>query len=72
MFEGLGCAVIPLFCEPDGTFPNHEADPTVPENLAVLVEKIKETKADAGIAFDGDGDRIGVVTNTGQILLATN
>jgi phosphomannomutase/phosphoglucomutase len=68
LFEELGCEVIPLYCEVDGSFPNHEADPSREENLADLIAKVKETDADLGIALDGDGDRIGVVTASGQII----
>jgi phosphomannomutase/phosphoglucomutase len=60
--------VIPLFCEVDGNFPNHHPDPGKPENLEDLIAKVKETGADIGLAFDGDGDRVGVVTNTGSIV----
>ena len=67
-YEALGCNVIPLFCEPDGSFPNHHPDPTVPGNLKDLIAKVRETEADVGIAYDGDGDRIGAVTATGRIL----
>ena len=59
---------IPLFAESNPTFPNHHPDPCVEENLSQLKEKVKETKADCGIAFDGDGDRIGVVDNQGNFL----
>ncbi|BFM13869.1 phosphomannomutase/phosphoglucomutase [Maricurvus nonylphenolicus] len=68
LFEELGCEVIPLYCEVDGSFPNHEADPSREENLADLIAKVKETGADLGIALDGDGDRIGVVTSSGEII----
>lgn len=68
LVEELGCEVIPLFCEVDGSFPNHHPDPGKPENLASLIEKVKAEKADIGLAFDGDGDRLGVVTNTGKII----
>lgn len=68
LVEELGCEVIPLFCEVDGSFPNHHPDPGKPENLAQLIEKVKSEKADVGLAFDGDGDRLGVVTNTGKII----
>ena len=68
LFERLGAEVIPLFCELDGRFPNHHPDPTVPENLEKLVEVVREKKADFGLAFDGDSDRLGVVDNTGRIL----
>ena len=60
--------MIPLFCEVDGNFPNHHPDPGKPENLEDLIAKVKETGADLGLAFDGDGDRVGVVTNTGSIV----
>ena len=66
----LGCEVIPLYCDVDGHFPNHHPDPSKPENLATLIETIKETNADLGLAFDGDGDRLGVVTNKGKIIWA--
>lgn len=68
LYRALGCEVIELFCEVDGNFPNHHPDPTVPDNLSDLIAKVKETKADCGFAFDGDGDRLGVVTNTGEII----
>ncbi|MEO5668725.1 MAG: phosphomannomutase/phosphoglucomutase [Bdellovibrionota bacterium] len=67
-YKKLGCEVIPLFCEPDGRFPNHHPDPTVPKNLVDLQAKVLAEKADLGIAFDGDADRIGAVSATGQIL----
>jgi len=68
LLEALGCEVIPLFCEVDGNFPNHHPDPGKPENLVDLIAKVKETNADLGLAFDGDGDRVGVVTNTGTMV----
>jgi phosphomannomutase/phosphoglucomutase len=68
LIEALNCEVIPLFCEVDGNFPNHHPDPGKPENLEDLIAKVKETGADIGLAFDGDGDRVGVVTNTGSIV----
>ncbi|AZC21551.1 phosphomannomutase/phosphoglucomutase [Pseudomonas sp. MC042] len=68
LIEALNCEVIPLFCEVDGNFPNHHPDPGKPENLEDLIAKVKETGADLGLAFDGDGDRVGVVTNTGSIV----
>ncbi|MBI2711735.1 MAG: phosphomannomutase/phosphoglucomutase [Bdellovibrio sp.] len=68
LFEKMGAEVTPLFCELDGRFPNHHPDPTVPENLTALVKMVKETKADFGLAFDGDSDRLGVVDNLGRIL----
>lgn len=60
--------LVPLFNTSDSSFPNHHPDPAVEENLTILKEKVKETKADCGIAFDGDGDRVGVITNTGKFL----
>ena len=60
--------MIPLFCEVDGNFPNHHPDPGKPENLVDLIAKVKQTNADVGLAFDGDGDRVGVVTNTGTMV----
>ena len=68
LIEALGCSVIPLFCEVDGNFPNHHPDPGKPENLVDLIAKVKAENADLGLAFDGDGDRVGVVTNTGTIV----
>jgi phosphomannomutase/phosphoglucomutase len=64
----LGVEVEPLFCEPDGRFPNHHPDPTVPDNLKALVAKVQETGAELGIALDGDADRIGVVDPRGRIV----
>ncbi|ADE56561.1 MULTISPECIES: phosphomannomutase/phosphoglucomutase [Aminobacterium] len=66
--EKLGCEVVPLFCEPDGTFPNHHPDPLKRENLTFLIEKVRQEKADLGIAFDGDADRIGVVDEKGTVI----
>lgn len=68
LIEELGCEVIPLFCEIDGTFPNHHPDPGKPKNLQDLIAAVQEHNADIGLAFDGDGDRVGVVTNTGKII----
>jgi phosphomannomutase/phosphoglucomutase len=68
LIEALGCTVIPLFCDVDGNFPNHHPDPGKPENLVDLIAKVKSENADLGLAFDGDGDRVGVVTNTGTIV----
>ena len=68
LIEALGCTVIPLYCEVDGNFPNHHPDPGKPENLVDLIAKVKEENADLGLAFDGDGDRVGVVTNSGTIV----
>jgi phosphomannomutase/phosphoglucomutase len=66
VLEALGCTVIPLFCEVDGSFPNHHPDPSKPENLEDLMGVVAANNADIGIAFDGDGDRIGVVTAGGK------
>jgi phosphomannomutase / phosphoglucomutase len=68
LLKDLGCEIDGLHTEIDGRFPNHFPDPTVPENLGDLIKRVKETGADAGIGFDGDGDRIGVVDDTGEIL----
>lgn len=68
LFEELGCQVTPLYCDLDGTFPNHDPDPTQENNLFALIEKVKEVKADIGVAFDGDGDRLVVVTAKGDII----
>ena len=68
LMRALGHEVIELFCEIDGNFPNHHPDPGKPENLRDLIETVKESKADLGVAFDGDGDRLGVVSNLGEII----
>lgn len=68
LLEEIGCSVIPLYCEVDGSFPNHHPDPGKPENLQDLIRKVQEEQADLGLAFDGDGDRLGVVTNQGEII----
>ena len=68
ILQKLGFDVDALYCEPDGRFPNHHPDPTVPENLTALVARIKETGAEIGIALDGDADRIGVVDPAGRIV----
>lgn len=68
VLEEIGCNVIPLHCEVDGNFPNHHPDPSVPENLQDLISTLKSVDADIGIAFDGDGDRLGVVTKSGEII----
>lgn len=67
-FNGLGCETIPLFCEPDGHFPNHHPDPLKRENLRFVIDAIKRYGADLGIAFDGDADRIGVVDDKGNVV----
>lgn len=68
LFDRLGVKAKYLFCESDGTFPNHHPDPTVVENIQDCIKAVKETGADLGIAFDGDADRIGVIDNTGDII----
>lgn len=68
LIEALGCKVIPLFCDVDGNFPNHHPDPGKLENLEDLIAKVKSENADLGLAFDGDGDRVGVVTNAGTVI----
>ncbi len=66
LFRALGCEVIELFSEVDGNFPNHHPDPSKPENLRDLIVALQTTGADLGLAFDGDGDRLGIVTPSGQ------
>jgi phosphomannomutase / phosphoglucomutase len=68
LLRRLGAEVVDLFCEPDGRFPNHHPDPTLPEAMDTLVAKVRETGAEVGIAYDGDADRIGVVDDAGRIL----
>ncbi|MCC6160633.1 MAG: phosphomannomutase/phosphoglucomutase [Nitrosomonas sp.] len=68
LYRRLGCEVIELFCEVDGTFPNHHPDPSVPENLQDVIRTLATTDAEIGFAFDGDGDRLGVVTKDGSII----
>jgi phosphomannomutase/phosphoglucomutase len=68
IFENLGCRVTGLYCDMDGSFPNHEADPTVLKNMADLVALVRKEKLDLGIGFDGDGDRIGVVDHEGNMV----
>lgn len=68
LYRQLGVKTIPLFCEPDGAFPNHHPDPTVSDNLGPLIEEVIASGADLGIAFDGDADRIGVVGPEGDII----
>jgi len=70
IYRALGCEVIELYCEPDGHFPNHHPDPTIEENLRDMAAKVVQTGADLGIAFDGDGDRIGVVDEKGEVIWA--
>jgi phosphomannomutase/phosphoglucomutase len=68
LFRALGCEVTELFCEVDGNFPNHHPDPAEPKNLQDLIKCVAETDCELGLAFDGDGDRLGVVTKSGQIV----
>ena len=68
LLADAGCEAEGLFCEPDGTFPNHWPDPTIPENMEALIARVAETGAAAGVAFDGDGDRIGAVDDRGRII----
>jgi phosphomannomutase/phosphoglucomutase len=68
LYRRLGCEVRELFCEVDGSFPNHHPDPSRPENLADLIAAVKQGGCELGLAFDGDGDRLGVVTREGEIV----
>jgi phosphomannomutase len=68
IFRALGCEVIELFSEVDGNFPNHHPDPSKPENLKDLIATLKSTGAELGLAFDGDGDRLGIVTQDGETI----
>ncbi|WJF89574.1 phosphomannomutase/phosphoglucomutase [Paraburkholderia bonniea] len=68
LFKALGCELVELFTEIDGTFPNHHPDPAHPENLQDVMRALRETDAEIGFAFDGDGDRLGVVTKDGQVI----
>ncbi len=68
LFKKLGCELVELYCEVDGNFPNHHPDPSKPENLQDVIRALKETDAEIGLAFDGDGDRLGVVTKDGEII----
>jgi phosphomannomutase / phosphoglucomutase len=68
LFRELGCQVIELFCEVNGEFPNHHPDPSQEKNLQQLIDKMAREKADLGIAFDGDGDRLGIITDQGEII----
>jgi phosphomannomutase/phosphoglucomutase len=68
LVKGIGCHVLPLFCDIDGNFPNHHPDPSDPKNLQDLTRTVVETRADLGLAFDGDGDRLGIVTGSGKII----
>ena len=68
LFKELGCEVIELYTEINGNFPNHHPDPSKLENLSELINKVKSTKADLGLAFDGDGDRVGLISDTGEVI----
>ncbi len=68
VLEAIGCEVAPIFCEVDGAFPNHHPDPSDPANLHDLIQMVQRLEADIGLAFDGDGDRLGVVTRAGEII----
>lgn len=68
LYANLGCEIIPLYCEVDGNFPNHHPDPSEPHNLEAMIKAVKEHQADLGLAFDGDGDRLGIVDNNGKII----
>lgn len=70
IFRELGCTVFELFCDVDGNFPNHHPDPAVEKNLQDLIAAVKQHEADIGFAFDGDADRVGVITNKGEIIAA--
>ena len=68
LLRAVGCEVIEIFCDVDGNFPNHHPDPGKEKNLVDLIEKVKEVSADVGVAFDGDGDRLGAVTSSGRLI----
>ena len=68
IYESIGCSVEELFCDVDGTFPNHHPDPSEPHNLNDVIAHLKNSEAELGFAFDGDADRLGVVTKDGQII----
>ncbi|STX28737.1 phosphomannomutase [Legionella beliardensis] len=68
LLQKLGCEVISLYCDVDGRFPNHHPDPSIEENLVTLQQTVLQNQADIGLAFDGDADRLGVVTNTGKVI----
>jgi len=68
LYRALGCEVIEMYCEVDGRFPNHHPDPTVLDNLKDIIATVKKEKADIGLAFDGDADRLGVITNAGEVI----
>ncbi|HAF43869.1 MAG TPA: phosphomannomutase/phosphoglucomutase [Gallionellaceae bacterium] len=68
LYRGIGCTVTEMFCDVDGNFPNHHPDPSDPHNLEDLIEELKSNDSELGLAFDGDGDRLGVVTKDGKII----
>ena len=68
LLRAVGCEVIEIFCDVDGNFPNHHPDPGKEKNLVDLIKKVKEASADVGVAFDGDGDRLGAVTSSGRLI----
>lgn len=68
LLQAMGCNVVPLYCEVDGNFPNHHPDPSDPHNLQDLIAAVKNKQADIGLAFDGDGDRLGIIDNNGKII----
>lgn len=68
VLRGIGAEVVPIFCEPDGTFPNHHPDPVVEKYMAQLIARVKAEGADCGIGLDGDGDRLGVVDENGRLM----
>lgn len=68
LYRTLGCEVVELFCDVDGHFPNHHPDPAKPENLTDLIKAVQKHQADVGLAFDGDADRLGVVTKSGEVI----
>ena len=68
LLRAVGCEVIDIFCDVDGSFPNHHPDPGKEKNLVDLIKKVKEVSADVGVAFDGDGDRLGAVTSSGRLI----
>ena len=68
LLKAMGCEVIPLFCDVDGTFPHHHPDPSKPENLSTLIKNVQQNSADLGLALDGDGDRLGVVAPSGNVI----
>jgi phosphomannomutase/phosphoglucomutase len=70
LLRALGCKVTEIFCEPNGAFPNHQPDPSVPDNMTTLAEAVQASGADVGIAFDGDADRMGAVDEKGNFIVA--